>query len=113
MDRAAVMRQPDVTEPSLSSPADRTPATQRKHGRKNDAKKRAGVPLITPLGLVAGDVLLYLERRGASTLRQLARGVKWPVRMVMMGVGALIREGLVLATQNEVDVIVEPRPAAK
>jgi len=109
MDQAVVMPQPEEMEQGVAPSAARMRAVRRKDSRMSERKPGRGVPLITPLGLVAGDVLLYLERRGTSTLRQLVRGVKWPVRMVMMGVGSLIRDGLVLATQNDVEVIVEPR----
>lgn len=70
------------------------------------------IPLITTLGLVAGDVLLYLERRGATTLRGLARELQWPVQMIVMGVGALIREGLVRGVAQDLDVLVEPTERA-
>lgn len=70
------------------------------------------MPLITALGLVAGDVLLHLERSGATTLRLLVRELKWPVQMIMMGVGALIREGLVRGVAQDVDVLVEPMERA-
>jgi hypothetical protein len=71
-------------------------------------------PLITSLGLIEGEVLTYLEQHGATKLRGLIRELEWPARMVMMAVGALIREGLVRGVQHELEIIVEPlRPQPK
>jgi len=66
-----------------------------------------GIPLITSLGLIEGEVLTYLEQHGATRLRGLVRELEWPARMVMMAVGALIREGLVRGVQHELEIIVE------
>ncbi|PIQ83442.1 MAG: hypothetical protein COV75_07345 [Candidatus Omnitrophica bacterium CG11_big_fil_rev_8_21_14_0_20_63_9] len=64
--------------------------------------------LMTPLGLAAGEVLIEIEWSGAATLRQLIRKLDRPVYLVMMAVGVLIRQGLVRATQRELEVLVEP-----
>ncbi len=64
--------------------------------------------LMTPLGLAAGEVLTEVDSLGTATLRQLIRKLDWPVYLVMMAVGALVRQGLVRATQRELEVIVEP-----
>ncbi len=66
--------------------------------------------LMTSLGLVEGDLLTYLERHGATTLRRLIRESDWPAPMIMMGLGALIRQGLARALQHDLEVIVEPQP---
>ncbi len=65
-------------------------------------------PLMTTLGIVEGDILTYLERFGTTTMRQLIRELEWPAPMVMMAVGALIREGLIRALRHELEVVVEP-----
>ena len=74
--------------------------------------KRISMPdapsLMTTLGIISGEVLAYLETRGATTLHQLARELEWPARMTMMAVGALIRQGLIRAIQHDLEVIVEP-----
>jgi DNA-binding MarR family transcriptional regulator len=62
--------------------------------------------LITPLGLVEGDVLTYLEEHGATSVRRLIRALDWPAPMVLMAVGALVRERLVRAVQHDLEVIV-------
>ncbi|MBI3088431.1 MAG: hypothetical protein HYY91_06105 [Candidatus Omnitrophica bacterium] len=68
-----------------------------------------GRSLMTELGVVGGEALTYLEARGATTLRQLIRELEWPAPMVMMAVGALVREGLVRAIRHELEVVVEVR----
>ena len=67
----------------------------------------AGTSLMTPLGLISGDVLTYLEERGTTTVRRLVREVEWPSQMITMAIGSLIREGLVRAVQHDLEVIVE------
>ena len=64
--------------------------------------------LITTLGVIEGEALTYLEQHGATPLRRLVRELEWPAPMVMMGVGALVREGLVRATPHDLEVVVEP-----
>lgn len=68
------------------------------------------VSLMTPLGLAAGEVLIEIDRSGGTALRQLIRKLDGPVYVVMMAVGALIRQGLVRATQRELEVMIEPIP---
>ena len=65
--------------------------------------------LMTPLGLVEGDALVYLEMHGATAIRRLVRELEWPAPMIMMAVGALVRDGLVRAIQHDLEVIVELR----
>lgn len=65
--------------------------------------------LMTPLGVVEGEVLEYLDRHRTATLRRLNRDLSAPSQMVMMAVGALIRAGLVRGTQHELEVVVQPR----
>jgi hypothetical protein len=62
----------------------------------------------TSLGLVEGDVLLYLDQRGATPMRRIIRDLEWPSPMVTMAIGALIREDLVSATQHELELIITP-----
>jgi uncharacterized membrane protein len=65
--------------------------------------------LMTPLGLVEGEVLAYLDRQGIATLRRLNQQLGWPAYMVMMAVGALIRAGLVRGIQHDLEVVVKLR----
>ena len=66
--------------------------------------------LMTPLGIIGGEVLTYLEEHGATALRRLIRDLEWPAQIVMMAVGALVREGLVRAVQHDLEVILEAKP---
>lgn len=68
--------------------------------------------LMTPLGLVEGEVLTYLDSQdthGVATLEQLSHELRWPTHLVMMAVGALIRAGLVQGVQQGIHVIVKLR----
>ena len=64
--------------------------------------------LMTPLGLVSGEALTYIERHPKTTLRQLIRSLPWPTPIVIMSVGALIREGLIRGVQRELEIVLEP-----
>jgi hypothetical protein len=64
--------------------------------------------LMTPLAWVEGDVLTYLERHGATPLRRLVRELEWTSPLVMMAVGALVREGLVQGIRHELEVVLQP-----
>ena len=65
--------------------------------------------LMTPLGLVEGEVLEYLDRHHSATLRRLNRELPAPSYLVIMAVGALIRSGLVRGDQRELEVVVKLR----
>ena len=73
-----------------------------------------GPSLITPLGLIEGEALTALEQAGVVPMRRLIRELDWPAPMVIMAVGALIRQGLVRATRHDLEVMIEsaPMPAA-
>ena len=75
---------------------------------KRPAVGEAGRSLLTPLGIIEGEILTALEEHGPTTLRRLIRELKWPTPMVMMAIGALIRERLVRATQQELNLVIEP-----
>ena len=70
-----------------------------------------GTSMMTLLGIVEGEVLTVLETGGATTLRGLVRALQWPAPVVMMAVGALIRQGLARGIQHELEVVIEPREA--
>ena len=70
-------------------------------------------PLITLLALVEGDILTYLESRGRVTLRRLIQALDWPSRMVVMGVGALVRRKLVIGSQQPLEVLLELAPESR
>ncbi len=78
---------------------------ERPLGRPGAAASRS---LMTPLGLVSGDVLTHLEAHGATSLRGLIRHIGWSAPLVTMAVGALVRSGHVRAVQHDLEIIVEP-----
>ena len=69
---------------------------------------RSRTALITTLGLACGEILTHLEQHGTTAVRRLVRELSWPAPVVLMAVGALIREGLIRATQHDLEVILEP-----
>jgi len=64
---------------------------------------------MTPLGLLTGEILMHLEAYGATTVRKLIQALEAPISLVTMGVGALIRAGLVRGSQHGTEVLVEVR----
>lgn len=68
---------------------------------------KEGVSLMTPIALVEGEVLNYLEANGSSTLKRIIEELKWPAVMILMGIGALIRGGLVRAKKIQDSVLLE------
>lgn len=64
--------------------------------------------LMTPLGVISGEALAYIEQHRRITLRQLARALPWPSALVTMGVGALVRGGLIQAMQYGFEIFLEP-----
>jgi len=64
---------------------------------------------MTPLGLIAGEVFVYLDAYGTTTVRRLVQMLEVPTALLTMGAGALIREGLVHGSRQGADVLVELR----
>ena len=75
---------------------------------KHPAGAGATRSVMTSVGLVEGDILTYLDEHGATSLRHLIRVLEWPSAMVLMGIGALIRTGMVRGLQRELEVLIEP-----
>ncbi len=76
--------------------------------KKMAKAKSEGASIITVLGIVEGEVLLYLEEHGFARLRKIVRVLEWPMAEVMMAIGALIREGLVEVRRDRFGVILQP-----
>lgn len=77
-----------------------------------DGTRTAGGPApgnstVTTLGVIEGEILLYLDVHGATPIRQLIRELPWPGAMVAATIGALIRKGLVQARRQGLEVVVE------
>ena len=71
-------------------------------------EREQSTSLMTPLGLIEGEVLTHVEGYGATALRRLIRELEWPATLVMMAVGALVREGLIRAVQHDLEIILQP-----
>ena len=69
----------------------------------------AGTSTVTALGVIEGEVLLYLDVHGAAPIRQLVRELPWPDSMVAATVGALVREGLIRVRRQGSETVVESR----
>lgn len=74
---------------------------------KRIARDRAMRSLITPLGIVCGEVLLYIEEQGRTSLKSLIEALPWPETLTVMGVGALIRHGFVRGVEQTSDILLE------
>lgn len=69
----------------------------------NGHKERSYGPrmcLMTELGLLEGEILLYLEAQGATDLRTLISKIPWSSQQILMAIGSLIRRGVVSGTQH-------------
>ena len=96
-------KDPPITEAAPSTLPRKSWAVQAAQGTDAGASKS----LMTTIGIVEGEVLAYLDTHGATTLRHLTRELEWPTTMIMMAVGALVREGLARAVQHELEIIVD------
>lgn len=72
-------------------------------------QRAEGAPLMTTLGIISGEILTDLEQHGSSTIRRLMRELSWTAPLVTMAVGALIREGLIRASQHDLEIVIELR----
>ncbi len=52
--------------------------------------------MITEIGIVAGEIWHYLDKRGEVNLSTLVQGIDKPRDLVLMSLGWLAREGHVL-----------------
>lgn len=52
--------------------------------------------MITEIGIVAGDIWHYLERKQNATLDEIENGIGKPRDLLLMSLGWLAREGHVL-----------------
>lgn len=59
--------------------------------------------LMVWLGITEGEVLEFLETRGPTALYRMIQALDRPSSMVVMAVGALIREGLVKGNEQRLE----------
>jgi hypothetical protein len=70
-------------------------------------------PLASLLGFIECDILTYLETNGSTSVSCLIRELEWPVPMVLMGLGSLVRFGLIRMCAHDSEVIVEKLSASR
>ena len=66
-----------------------------------------GSSIMTMLGITEGHVLTQLEEQGSSTIQEVLAGLNLPATLVLMAIGALVRQKLVLATKMNADILLE------
>ena len=64
--------------------------------------------LMTSLTLVSGEIVLYLETCGDTTMRQLARVLEWPVDLIYLALGALVQQGVVRVGRTDGELTIRP-----
>ncbi len=64
--------------------------------------------VITTLGLIGGEVLVYLETCGPVSASEIVKKLVWPHEMTYMAIGALVRQRLVSATASNGEIVIHP-----
>ncbi len=64
-----------------------------------------GGSLFTPLNLAAAEALEVVESKGTITLTEVISSTQWPEPMVLMGVGGLIRDGIITAKRHDKNIV--------
>ncbi len=76
--------------------------------KKMAKAKKGGASLLTAVSLIEGEILNYLDEHGFARLKKIVRDLDWPMAEVMMGVGALIRDGLVEVRRDRFGLMLHP-----
>ena len=66
-------------------------------------------PIITVLGVVEGEILETLESHGPMPLYRLIQAQERPASLVIMAVGALIRQGLLIGNEHRLEAVADAR----
>lgn len=69
------------------------------------------IPIISFMGIIQGEILDLIEKKGGLTLRQILKNLRRPTHLVTMALGVLVYSGLVRAAQGErfISVWIGPR----
>jgi len=59
--------------------------------------------MIIEIGIVAGEIWHYLDKKGESSLNQIVQDLKRPKELILMSVGWLAREGHVSLKEEDKD----------
>lgn len=57
--------------------------------------------MITQIGIVAGEILNYLDKNGMVKMEEICRKIKKPRELVLMSLGWLARENHILVEKKE------------
>ena len=57
--------------------------------------------MITKIGIVAGDIWSFLEKKGKVSLSELAGELEEPQELLLMSLGWLAREGHIILKKNK------------
>lgn len=70
--------------------------TEIQVNEKEWEKEAAGQRLFTTIGLAEGEILNFMEGKGEVALTDIVQHLNWvPWSTIILGIGALIREGLI------------------
>lgn len=67
------------------------------------------MPVITEIGIVAGEIWHYLDEHGEASFSAMVAGIKQPRDLALMSVGWLAREGHVVIKEEGKDYRVSLR----
>jgi len=68
--------------------------------------------MITEIGIIAGEIWHYLDKRGEVTLSELVQGIDKPWDLTLMSLGWLAREGHVRVQTDQSELRVSLRQSA-
>ncbi len=63
--------------------------------------------MITQIGIVAGEILNYLDQNGIVNLEEVIENIDKPPQVILMSLGWLARENHILVTQKENTYLIE------
>jgi hypothetical protein len=63
--------------------------------------------MITEIGIVAGDILHFLDRQGNTTLDELVKDIGKPKEVILMSLGWLAREGHVFVKFEDDNCLID------
>lgn len=62
--------------------------------------------MVTQIGIVAGEILNYLDENGIVSLEEIIKRIKKPDKLILMSLGWLARENHIVVNQKEDKYIV-------
>jgi len=62
--------------------------------------QQEGASLFTSISLIEGEILNFMDGKGEAMLTDIVNQLGFPEPIILMGIGGLIREGLVTAKRK-------------